>query len=211
MEPRRGRRRVLTLSCIFGKEKNQEVLIFFFLVYFSCLEEMRKAQTLSKQRVGPRKSPFFFKASSSFYLAFSCLNNMIYCFIQHVSCFTLLLACSWLVSICFHVCSCVRSLFYMFYALCHALDAQIFSFSYVDVWVYMLTCLILCLQLCLAQIYMFVCMFYAPMPMSHMFVCLALCSSMLLCLHPHAQMYFYMPTCIFPCLYVQIGVFTCLN
>ena len=25
--------------------------------------------------------PFFFKASSSFYLAFSCLNNMIYCFI----------------------------------------------------------------------------------------------------------------------------------
>ena len=29
-------------------------------VYFSCLEEMRKAHTLSKQRVGPRKSPFFF-------------------------------------------------------------------------------------------------------------------------------------------------------
>ena len=45
MEPWRGRRRVLTLPCIFGKEKNQEALM--------CLEERKKSlefiQAESKQ------------------------------------------------------------------------------------------------------------------------------------------------------------------
>ena len=140
---------------------------------------------------------------------------MIYCFPQHVSCFILLLACSQFRFMFFHACLHVffLVLIYMFYALCHALDAQIFSFPCVDVWVYMLTCLILCLQPCLAQIYMFVCVSYAPMPMympSHACM-LGFVFFHVLCLHPHAQMYFYMPTCIFPCLYVQIGVFTCLD
>ena len=73
----------------------------------------------------------------------------------------------------------------------------------------MLICLILCLRPCLAQIYMFVCI--SMLLCLHMLVCLDMCSSILLCLHPHAQMYIYMPTCISSCLYVQIGVFTCLD
>ena len=85
----------------------------------------------------------------------------------------------------------------MFYALCHALDAQIFSFPYTDVWVYMLTCLILCLWLCLTQIYMFVSMFYAPMPKSMSVTCL------------------YAWVCVLPCLYAYIHMlrctFTCLH
>ena len=132
---------------------------------------------------------------------------MIYCFIQHALCFIFLLACFWFISICFHDCSCASCLFFMLYALCHALDAQIFSFPCTDVQVYMLTCLILCLRLCLASTYMFVCMFYAPMPMSMLVTCLYAWVCVLPCLY----VYIYMLTCAFPCLYVQIGVFTCLD
>ena len=160
--------------------------------------------------------PQFSKSFPSLYLAFSCFNNMIYCFIQHVSCFTLLLACSWLVSICFRFCSCVTCLFYMSYDLCHALDAQIFSFPCVDVWVYMLTCLILCLRLCLAQIYMFVCIFYAPMPMSMpSHVCMLgfvlfhfMLTSTYLDVHSHAYIHISMLICVDWCVYMLRSMFS---
>ena len=144
---------------------------------------------------------------------------MIYCFPQHVSCFILLLACSQFRFMFFHACLHVffLVLIYMLYALCHALDAQIFSFPCVDVWVYMLTCLILCLQPCLAQIYMFVCMSYAPMPMSmpshacmlgfvffHAFMLTPTCLDVLL----HAYMHISMLICVDWCIYMLRSMFS---
>ena len=71
------------------------------------------------------------------------------------------------------------------------------------------TCLISCLWLCLT---LYACSMLLCLCLClHMLVGLDSCSSILLCLHPHAQMYIYMPKCIFPCLYVQISVFTCLD
>ena len=110
-----------------------------------------------------------------------------------------------LISIYFHVCSCVSCLFYMYYAVCHALDAQIFSFPCTDVSVYMLTCLILSLRLCLAQIYMFVCMVYAHTPMSMLVTSLYAWVCVLPCLY----VYIYMLRCISTCLHVHFHANMC--
>ena len=48
---------IRTIPCIFGEEKNQVPLMCFVCV---CLEERRKAQNSSRQRVGPKKSHFLF-------------------------------------------------------------------------------------------------------------------------------------------------------
>ena len=130
---------------------------------------------------------------------------MIYCFILHDSCSILLLACFLAY---FHMLPCLFMCQFPLlnaYALCHALDAQIFSFPCTDVWVYMLTCLILCLRLCLAQIYMFVCMFYAPMPMSMLVTCLYAWVCILPCLY----VYIYMLRCISSCLHVHFNACMC--
>ena len=79
------------------------------------------------------------------------------------------------------------------------------SFLCVDVWVYMLTRLILCLWLCLAQIYMFVCMFYAPMPMSMLVTCLYAWVCVLPCLY----VYIYMLRCISTCLHTHFHAYMC--
>ena len=73
------------------------------------------------------------------------------------------------------------------------------------------TCLISCLWLCLAQMYMFVCMFYAPMPMSmlshacvlgflffHVFMLTSTC----LDVHSHAYMHISMLICVDRCIYM---------
>ena len=133
--------------------------------------------------------PFFFKIFIQLLSCSFCLNNMIYCFIQHDSCFILLLA--YFLAY-FHMLPCLFKCQLPFlHALCFisCLDP---SFLCVDVWVYMPTCLISCLWLCLAQIYMFVCMSYAPMPISvlgfvffHVFMTISTC----LVLHLHAYMF----------------------
>ena len=81
--------------------------------------------------------------------------------------------------------------------------------------IYMLTCLISCLWLRLAQIYMLVCMFCAPMPMSmpsHACM-LGFAFSHAFMLYLHAQMYIHMLTvhfhaymCRSVCLHAQIDV-----
>ena len=62
MEPRRGRRRVLTLSCIFGKEKNQEVLIFFFFfgVFFVFGRDEKSSDFVQAESRTQEVSLFFF-------------------------------------------------------------------------------------------------------------------------------------------------------
>ena len=108
-------------------------------------------------------------------------------------------------------------LIYMFYALCHALDFQIFSFACVDVWVYMLTFLILCPWPCLAQIYMFVCMLYASMPMSmpshacmlgfvffHPFMLTSTCLDAYL----HAYIHIFPHICVDQCVYMLRSMFS---
>ena len=93
-----------------------------------------------------------------------------------------------------------------FYALC------LFLFQ-VDVRVtcshaYMMLLAMPCLDLC---VYVFISMLYVQILV---FTCLYawICVlPLLLCSHLHAQMCIHMSTCIFPCLYVQIDVFTCLD
>ena len=152
--------------------------------------------------------PFFFKIFIQLLSCSFCLNNMIYCFIQHDSCFILLLA--YFLAY-FHMLPCLFKCQLPFlHALCFisCLDP---SFLCVDVWVYMLTCLISCLQLCLAQIYMFVCLFYAHMRMSmpshacmlrfvffHAFMLTSTC----LDVHLHAYMHISVLICIDWCIYL---------
>ena len=103
-------------------------------------------------------------------------------------------------STCFYARLMFICLSYMFYALCHVQILLSYVLMFQSTCSHARsTCLFACsMLLCLCR-----CL--------HMFVCLDSCSSILLCLHPHAQMYIHMPTCIFPCLYVQIGVITCLD
>ena len=70
----------------------------------------------------------------------------------------------------------------------------------------MLTCLIKCLWLCIAQIYRFVCTFYAPMPISESSHA---CMLGFMSFHVYV-LSFYMFTCMFLCLYAYIYASTCL-
>ena len=140
---------------------------------------------------------------------------MIYCFI-------LLLACSWHVSIFFHVCSCVSCLFHMFYALCHALMLRsfrshvlMFGSTCSHTWYYVsgytllrstclyacsiLLCLCLCLHCLYAWIHVLPCL-YARLVHVDVYVsmptCLDLCSLHALCHHLYACMLHTMFMCL---------------
>ena len=71
---------------------------------------------------------------------------------------------------------------------------------------YVLTCLISCLWLCLAQIYMFVCTFYTPMPISESS---HVCMLRFMFFHIYV-LGLYMLMCMFLCLLVLTYVFSCL-
>ena len=66
-------------------------------------------------------------------------------------------------------------------------------------------CLISCLWLCLAQIYMLVCMFYAPMLMSYAFTCLYAW----ICVLPCFYAYIHMLRCTFTCPHAYFHAYTC--
>ena len=117
-------------------------------------------------------------------------------------------------STCFY--GCLHVYLSFLHALCFmpCLDP---SFLCVDVWIYMLTCLISCLWLCYAQIYMFLCMFNAPMPMSmpshvcmlgfaffHAFMLTSTC----LDVHLHAYMHISILICVDWCVYMLRSMFS---
>ena len=77
------------------------------------------------------------------------------------------------------------------------------SYLCVNVWVYMPTCLISCLQLCLAQIYMFVCMSNAS--------CLYPCIHARICVLPYLYDHIHMLRCTSTYLYVQIYASVCFG
>ena len=127
---------------------------------------------------------------------------MIYCFI-------LLLACSWHVSIFFHVCSCVSCLFHMFYALCHALMLRsfrshvlMFGSTCSHTWYYVSgytllrsTCLyacsiLLCLCLCLHCLYAWIFVLPCFFAYIHMLRCT------FTCLHAYFNAYMCRSVCL---------------
>ena len=171
----------------------------------------------------------------------TCLYVQIYmfsCFMPCFLCLDLLFPMFIVRSTCFHVSYHVfvpRSIFPMcclakstcFYACLHVylsfLHALCFmpcldpSFLCVDVWIYMLTCLISCLWLCLTQIYMSVCMFYAPMRMSmpshacmlgFVFFHAFMLTSTSLDVHLHAYMHIPMLIHVDQCVYMLKSMFS---
>ena len=93
----------------------------------------------------------------------------------------------------------------MFYALCHALDAQIFSFPCVDVWVYMFTCLISCLWLCFMLLYLCLDLHVCTHVLcSYTYVYAFTCLYAWICVLPSFYAYIHTLGCTFTCLHAYL-------
>ena len=126
---------------------------------------------------------------------------MIYCFFimfLALSCFQHVLSLDQHVSMLVYMSICLS---YMLYALCHVFPCLFFFLFCVDVWIYMLKCLISCLWLCLTQIYMFLC--------SYAYVYAFTCLYAWICVLPCFYAFIHMLRCTFTCLHAYFHAYMC--